>query len=172
MDNISKIGNKAEKLLFLKKEGFNVPNLFVLQKNLSEKEVLKNCEENQIYAVRSSCKSEDSKSKSFAGYFYSEIGVSYSNIYKAYQKVISSFKNEEGVVIIQEFIPSEKSGVIFTNDGSSNMVINSNFGVCKTVVEGWECDELLVSKKGIILNREYPKIKREFNMETQKIYKK
>ena len=54
---------------------------------------------------------------------------------------------------------SDKSGVIFTNDGSSNTVINSNFGVCKTVVEGWECDELLVSKKGIILNKEYPKIK-------------
>ena len=153
MDNNSKIGNKAEKLLFLKKEGFNVPDLFVLPKHLSEKEVLKNCDENQIYAVRSSCISEDSKSKSFAGYFYSEIGVSYKNIYKAYQKVISSFNNEEGVVIIQEFIPSDKSGVIFTNDGSSNMVINSNFGVCKSVVEGWECDELLVSKKGIILNK-------------------
>ena len=171
MDNSSKIGNKAEKLLFLKKEGFNVPNLFVLQKNLSEKEVLKNCKENQIYAVRSSCKSEDSKSKSFAGHFYSEIGVSYSNIYKAYQKVISSFKNEEGAVIIQEFIPSEKSGVIFTDDGSSNMVINSNFGVCKTVVEGWECDELLVSKKGIILNREYPKIKESLIWKHKKFIK-
>ena len=38
MDNSSKIGNKADNLLFLKKEGFNVPNLFVLQKNLSEKD--------------------------------------------------------------------------------------------------------------------------------------
>ena len=171
MDNNSKIGNKAEKLLFLKKEGFNVPDLFVLPKHLSEKEVLKNCDENQIYAVRSSCLSEDSKSKSFAGYFYSEIGVSYKNIYKAYQKVISSFKNEEGVVIIQEFIPSDKSGVIFTNDGSSNMVINSNFGVCKTVVEGWECDELLVSKKGIILNKEYPKIKESLIWKDKKLIK-
>jgi len=171
MDNNSKIGNKAEKLLFLKKEGFNIPDLFVLPKHLSEKEVLKNCDENQIYAVRSSCISEDSKSKSFAGYFYSEIGVSYKNIYKAYQKVISSFKNEEGVVIIQEFIPSDKSGVIFTNDGSSNMVINSNFGVCKTVVEGWECDELLVSKKGIILNKEYPKIKESLIWKDKKLIK-
>ena len=171
MDNNSKIGNKAEKLLFLKKEGFNVPDLFVLPKHLSEKEVLKKCDENQIYAVRSSCISEDSKSKSFAGYFYSEIGVSYKNIYKAYQKVISSFKNEEGVVIIQEFIPSDKSGVIFTNDGSSNMVINSNFGVCKTVVEGWECDELLVSKKGIILNKEYPKIKESLIWKDKKLIK-
>ena len=171
MDNNSKIGNKAEKLLFLKKEGFNVPDLFVLPKHLSEKEVLKNCDENQIYAVRSSCISEDSKSKSFAGYFYSEIGVSYKNIYKAYQKVISSFNNEEGFVIIQEFIPSDKSGVIFTNDGSSNMVINSNFGVCKTVVEGWECDELLLSKKGIILNKEYPKIKESLIWKDEKLTK-
>jgi len=159
MDNSSKIGSKAEKLLFLKKKGFNVPDLTVLSKNLSEKEVLKVCNKNQIYAVRSSCISEDSDSKSYAGYFYSEIGVSYSNIYRAYQKVVSSFKNEDGAVIIQEFIPSEKSGVIFTNDGSSNMVINSNFGVCKTVVEGWECDELLVSKNGILLKREFPKKK-------------
>ena len=171
MDNNSKIGNKAEKLLFLKKEGFNVPNLFVLPKHLSEKEVLKNCDENQIYAVRSSCISEDSKSKSFAGHFYSEIGVSYKNIYKAYEKVISSFNNEEGVVIIQEFIPSDKSGVVFTNDGSSNMVINSNFGVCKTVVEGWECDELLLSKKGIILNKEYPKIKESLIWKDEKLTK-
>jgi rifampicin phosphotransferase len=159
MDNSSKIGSKAEKLLFLKKKGFNVPDLTVLSKKLSEKEVLKVCNKNQIYAVRSSCISEDSDSKSYAGYFYSEIGVSYSNIYRAYQKVVSSFKNEDGAVIIQEFIPSEKSGVIFTNDGSSNMVINSNFGVCKTVVEGWECDELLVSKNGILLKREFPKKK-------------
>ena len=171
MDNSSKIGNKAEKLLFLKKEGFNVPDLFVLPKHLSEKEVLKNCDENQIYAVRSSCISEDSESKSFAGYFYSEIGVSYKNIYKAYQKVINSFNNEEGAVIIQEFIPSDKSGVIFTDDGSSNIVINSNFGVCKTVVEGWECDELLVSKKGIILNREFPKLKESLIWKNKKLIK-
>ena len=51
------------------------------------------------------------------------------------------------LLLFKNLFPSEKSGVIFTNDGSSNMVINSNFGVCKTVVEGWECDELLVSKR-------------------------
>ncbi len=156
------IGNKARNLLKLKTSGYNVPQFITLDTKESEDELyqkLKIWNKNTLFAVRSSCIAEDSKNKSFAGYFHSEIGVKYSEIYGAYKKVCESFKNHKGSVIIQEFIPSEKSGVLFTNDGNNNLIINSNYGVCKSVVEGWACDEILASQNGIIIKKHHEKNK-------------
>ena len=130
------IGNKAGNLLKLKKCGYNVPHFITLDTKESKDELyqkLKNWDKNTLFAVRSSCIAEDAKNKSFAGYFHSEIGVKYTDIYGAYKKVCESFKNHKGSVIIQEFIPSEKSGVLFTNDGNNNLIINSN--VTKAIYE-------------------------------------
>ena len=156
-------GNKAKNLLMLKQFGFNVPHLIAIAAHKTKEELyqsLNNWDKDSLFAVRSSCVAEDSSTKSYAGYFYSEIGVKYDNVFGAYKKVCDSFKELNGAVIIQEFIPSEKSGVLFTNDGNNNLIINSNYGVCKTVVEGWACDEILASEGGILIKKQHEKNKK------------
>jgi phosphohistidine swiveling domain-containing protein len=159
IQNFSNIkSGKAGNLQILKDQGFLVPNFIVLPTNIqSKKELLQivNSEDfnSQYFAVRSSVDIEDGDSKSFAGHFYSAIGIDKSNLFVEYQKVVESYHGHQGFVIIQEFINSTKSGVIFTDDGTGNIVINSNFGLCKTVVEGSPCDEFTLNRKSKIISQ-------------------
>ena len=168
-------GAKATHLSFLQNKKFRIPDFIVLPTDLSPEivfEAVEDLNDYELFAVRSSSIAEDSKKKSYAGYFYSEIGVKKEDVYNAYLKVCLSFKEYKGAVIIQRFIPSDVSGVLFTNDGNNNIIINANIGLCKSVVEGWSCDELLISKKGVVLSKNHPKNKSALIWEDLQMNKK
>ena len=74
-------------------------------------------------AIRSSCLSEDTSDKSFAGHFYSSLNIDPSNekvVYKEIKKVLNSyknFKNLENQILIQEMVAGVRfSGVAMTSD--------------------------------------------------------
>ncbi|MDD2731683.1 MAG: PEP/pyruvate-binding domain-containing protein [Candidatus Pacebacteria bacterium] len=156
-------GGKAESLMKLKKADFNVPVFFICDPFENEKNILSKktrfLPRVEYFAVRSSAKNEDSKKESMAGYYYSAVGVSGKDIFKEFLKVKNSFNKESGSVIIQEFIPSDKAGVIFSQIGDNNIVINSNIGLCQTVVNGHACDEYICDATGKIINKNIPKEK-------------
>lgn len=106
-----------------------------------------------LFAVRSSACNEDSDSTSMAGYFYSAVGVCRGSLHTEFCNVVQSYRGAEGSVIVQEFIPSDRAGVIFTNRGDGCMVINAAPGLCKVVVEGKACDEYVVSPKRKLMKK-------------------
>jgi len=143
------LGGKASNLNTLVKAGFNVPALITVAPYFTIKaefysELNSAIKEDGLYAVRSSSAKEDTDNSAMAGQFYSELAVPFENLFEAYIKVVESFKGSDGAVIIQEFIPSQKAGVLFTNAGQNTIVINANFGLCKTVVDGLPCDEYII----------------------------
>lgn len=149
------MGNKAKFLLQLKEKGFNVPDLMACRSDYkTESElfdiVFKKIDKSMLFAVRSSASNEDSEDSSMAGYYYSALGVSKTNLFEEYQNVVKSYKGIDGKVIIQQFIPSDKAGIIFTDRGDEKSIINASFGLCKPVVEGGACDEYIVSNENTI----------------------
>ncbi|MBN2523477.1 MAG: hypothetical protein JXB24_09380 [Bacteroidales bacterium] len=150
-------GAKARNLKILENRKFPVPFFQVFSSDPIRKdrfyahldEKLKTI---PLFAVRSSANIEDGKEKSFAGQFFSDIAEPYNKLFNAFLKVRKSYRNIPGGIIIQEFINSDKAGVIFSDNGSQNTVINANFGLCKTVVEGHACDEYIVSRNGSIVS--------------------
>jgi pyruvate,water dikinase len=149
------IGGKAQSLKILAKAGFNVPRFFTWDGSVSRlpSNIDSYLDSVKYFAVRSSAVGEDSSHQSFAGQFYSAIGVKRKDIASEAKKVFSSYKGRNGSVIIQEFIPSDHSGVMFTEVNSNKIVINSTIGLCSTVVNGETCDEYICDKSGVILKR-------------------
>ncbi|MDP3989358.1 MAG: PEP/pyruvate-binding domain-containing protein [bacterium] len=151
------IGSKAQSLQKLKEAGFNVPPFFVCDESWTEDRILhtldKKLSHTNYFAVRSSASGEDGEQKSYAGHFYSGIAIKRSEVLKEIRKVLDSFGDLSGSVIIQEFIASDVSGVAFSDNGDDIIVINSSFGLCKNVVEGKACDEYLVSKDGRLVRK-------------------
>lgn len=148
---------KAYALERLKQGGFQVPTFFVCKIGTSSEDILQEIGEKlpdtSFFAVRSSARGEDSKSQSFAGHFYSAIGVPKERVPDEVDKVIASFKGTPGVVIVQEFISSDSAGVMFTEVGAGTVVINSTLGLCQPVVNGEACDEYVCEKNGTVLNK-------------------
>lgn len=146
------MGNKSANLKLLESAKFRVPPLIdvpatsITQVEL-EKIVSEKFSKEMLFAVRSSASVEDGSDKSYAGHFCSELGVAFHSLFQSYQKVSDSLKGFDGRIIIQQFIPSRKSGVLFTDNGHGLIVVNSNFGLCKTVVEGQACDEFYLTKE-------------------------
>jgi pyruvate,water dikinase len=119
----------------------------------------------QFYSVRSSATDEDGKNNSFAGilesYLFQKGSASIEDsIKKCFKSCFSeralkyrltrgvSIKDTSIAVIIQEMIPSEKSGVLFcanpTTGARDEFVISANFGLGEGVVAGdCETDEFL-----------------------------
>lgn len=157
------IGGKAQSLLTLQNAGFNVPPFFVCDYAWDEERILQTLNETlpgiNYFAVRSSASGEDGDNKSYAGHFYSAIAVIKGDVFKEVQRVLSSFGGLDGSVIIQEFVPSDVSGVAFSDNGEGVAVINSNFGLCKNVVEGKACDEYLTHKDGTLIRKSISKEK-------------
>ncbi len=153
-------GGKAASLKKLKDEHFLVPSFFVCNSSWSEEVVQKEIKTQlptvKYFAVRSSAKNEDSKDKSFAGHFYSAVGITQENVFKEISKVQLSFKEMEGSVIVQEFIPSDISGVMFSEVGEKHIIINSTNGLCTSVVNGGVCDEYILDKKGNLIDKTIP----------------
>lgn len=145
------LGGKAKSLIKLKEAGFQIPPFVILdQTECNSENIHKILKENfsqiHLFAIRSSFDGEDGKDKSFAGYFYTALGVSKENIEKECKKVISSYKGGQGGVILQEFICSSSSGVVFSNAGSNKMIINATLGLCESVVKGKPCDEYIINR--------------------------
>jgi pyruvate,water dikinase len=151
------IGGKAQSLQKLQNAGFNVPPFFTCDSSWEEERILQTLDEKlsgaKYFAVRSSASGEDGDNKSYAGHFYSAIAVTKGDVFKEVQRVLSSFGALDGSVIIQEFVPSDVSGVVFSDNGEGIVVINSNFGLCKNVVEGKACDEYLTEKDGTLIRK-------------------
>ena len=150
-------GGKAHALEKLIQGGFKVPPFFICDRNWSAEDILQKIDEQlsntSFFAVRSSAKGEDSENQSFAGHFYSAIGVSKERVPDEFEKVLASFKETSGAVIVQEFIPSDLAGVMFTEVDKNTVVINATFGLCQPVVNGEACDEYVCDKNGTVLNK-------------------
>ncbi len=148
---------KAQSLERLRKHGFTVPAFFICDKSWSEKSVLEKIEiilPTSIYfAVRSSAENEDSKEKSFAGHFYTGIGIAKKNVYTEITKVQKSFGDLTGSVIVQDFIASDIAGVMFSEVNKNTVVINATSGLCQAVVIGEACDEYICNKDGALLKK-------------------
>lgn len=140
-----------------------MPRFFVCDASWSEKKVLETLDDKlpatRYFAVRSSALNEDSDGKSFAGHFYSGIGVSKEDVFAEILKVDRSFGGMPGSVIVQEFIPSDTAGVMFTEVNKDTVVINATIGLCQPVVSGETCDEYVFDKKGFLLDKMVPKEK-------------
>lgn len=160
-------GGKADSLIKLRLEGFLIPSFFVCDSSWSEKKILSKLDQVlpgvKYFAVRSSAFNEDSKKKSFAGHYYSGLGISRGNIYSEIAKVDESFSKVDGSVIVQEFIPSDTAGVLFTQVDKDTIIINATIGLCQPVVSGHACDEYICDKSGTILSKTISK-KKEINV--------
>ena len=156
-------GGKAYSLVKLQAGGFLVPPFFVCESSCSQIEVFakitQELPEVSYFAVRSSVQGEDSKERSYAGHFYSAIGIPKVRVFEEFCKVVDSFRSQNGLVIIQEFIPSDKAGVVFSEVDKNKIVINSTIGLCQPVVNGYACDEYICDKKGEVINKNIPKEK-------------
>jgi phosphohistidine swiveling domain-containing protein len=151
-------GGKALPLIALQKHGFNVPHFFVCDSTWSEDDLLtaikKELPLTTYFAARSSAYNEDSSMQSFAGHFYSALGIIKEQVFSEVQNVIKSFDGAPGSVIVQAFIPSDSSGVMFTKTSNASLIlINATFGLCTSVVEGLPCDEYTLDTQGIIIDK-------------------
>ncbi len=164
---------KAHSLRRLKDGGCLVPPFFVCDATWSEGEILKKIDTSlpgvEYFAVRSSAANEDSSDRSFAGHFYTAIGVGRRDIIAEVGKVQKSYEEMSGSVIVQEFISSDTAGVMFTEVGKDTVVINSTTGLCRPVVEGGACDEYLLSKDGTLVRKTIPTEKGVLLFKDQKI---
>ena len=111
------------------------------------------------YAIRSSQLYEDGKKNSFSGLFYTKLNVgNVADIVNAiitcwiesfnigvieYSKRNDDFEAIPCSVIIQQFILSNKSGVVFKIE--DKIILDSNFGLAKSIVDGdTGCDEWII----------------------------
>lgn len=150
------IGGKTAGLCRLRGK-FNVPRFFYVNPDITKEELDKKMKEifssssdyKGTFAVRSSAANEDSTQSSKAGQYLTILGVVWDDVYEQIQKVRHSYGDQNGTIIIQEFISntdSDKAGVMFTSGskGKGITVINSSWGLCKPVVDGQPCDEFYV----------------------------
>ncbi|MDL1970033.1 MAG: pyruvate, water dikinase [Candidatus Desulfofervidaceae bacterium] len=120
----------------------------VIEKTIKDKKEV-------FFAVRSSAVGEDAE-HSFAGQFESVLGVKKDKIIEAYKHVIASLFSPRALiychqtgyapqemamgVLCLEMVPAKASGVIYTTDPNNPtadvLLINANWGLGKTVVEG------------------------------------
>ncbi|KKU79096.1 MAG: Pyruvate phosphate dikinase PEP/pyruvate-binding protein [Parcubacteria group bacterium GW2011_GWA2_47_7] len=156
-------GGKALALRKLREAGFMVPPFIACGTEDSDKTIMMKVEEAfpkaQYFAVRSSAEVEDSKERSFAGHFYTGIGIARKKVPTEVAKVRQSFGTMHGSVLIQAFIPSDAAGVMFTEVDKNNVVINATVGLCLPIVSGAACDEYVCSKKGRLLSKNLSKEK-------------
>ena len=116
------------------------------------------------FAIRSSQLYEDGNDNSFSGLFYTELNVgNTASIVNAivkcwkesfnigvieYSKKNKEFKPIPCSVIIQQFILSNKSGVVFKID--DKIILDANYGLAKAIVDGdTGCDEWILNNDNI-----------------------
>ncbi len=119
------------------------------------------------FAVRSSSPEEDLAGTSFAGGYETTLGVTPDTLQEAlrtsftsvFDERIVAYKRQHGMatdhpriaVIVQEQVPSDVSGVAFSLNPQNNCydeaVINANFGLGETVVNGHVTPDTYVVEK-------------------------
>ena len=119
------------------------------------------------FAVRSSSPEEDLAGTSFAGGYETTLGVNPDTLQEAlrtsftsvFDERIVAYKRQHGMatddpriaVIVQEQVPSDVSGVAFSLNPQNNCydeaVINANFGLGETVVNGHVTPDTYVVEK-------------------------
>ena len=132
--------SKGETLKILKKKGFNVPDLKLINlkdyKKFNQKKTFEICKyfKGAKIAVRSSSKDEDTSKSSMAGKYNSVLNVNSNNIkavQSAIKEVIKSYKKEsnQNQVIFQKMVKNVKySGVCTTIDTHNYLpIIKINF---------------------------------------------
>ena len=130
-------------------------------------EALRAFPEDGLFAVRSSSPEEDLEGSSFAGEYETSLGVTRDGLEKAIRHSFTSvfdervvrYKVQRGMrgdqpriaVIVQQQIASDVSGVAFSlnplNNCYDEAVINANFGLGETVVDGSVTPDTYVVEK-------------------------
>ena len=153
-------GGKASSLIRLREGGFPVPPFFVCDQSWTDEDISNRIDAElpwvRYFAVRSSAENEDSAEKSFAGHFYSAVGILKRDVSNEVRRVQRSFGTYPGSVIIQEFIPSDCAGVLFTEVEGAHIVINAAIGLCLSVVNGEACDEYIFTQDGTLVDQTIP----------------
>lgn len=129
------IGNKAKNLLFLRENGFQVPDFRIITPE-QVLEIATHPEMSEaiihgvlgdfapwLFAVRSSASTEDGHDHSNAGQYHTEIAVSLEGLHRAILETITISRaklesNESLALILQAYIEPDISGVCFTRDPS------------------------------------------------------
>jgi len=169
----SVIGGKASNLYKLKEKGFRVPEFISIPHTLLVKGYLNNSQKiikdfinpKKEYIIRSSAIGEDGSKYSFAGMFDS-VRIKNNKDFSSELKQVISSQNSKRVIsylksreiktnpklsiIVQEYIKGEVSGVMFSTvkqDGKKGVLINSNKGSAKSVVDGADSDSYFVASK-------------------------
>jgi len=156
--NTSLFGAKASNLAKAAQLGFSVPNGLAVPRTCTEGEFSLITQDildelSPPVAVRSSATEEDSAAKAFAGIFETRLGIwSANDLVNAFAEVKSSgsavrVKNYHGEVIpsehiavlVQRMVNATRAGVAFSRDpntGAPKVIIESNYGLGKSVVDG------------------------------------
>ncbi|MGN0621389.1 MAG: PEP/pyruvate-binding domain-containing protein [Porcipelethomonas sp.] len=145
-------GTKADNLIRLKENGFNVPDFFCVTEKTKEQEILSSARSlrGELFSVRSSAQCEDGRKNSFAGQFMTYLNVPPNEIYEKVQQCLShtarAYSRAFGInprgricAVVQKMVEPELSGVIFTAnpDGRLNeTVIVTGRGAGENVVSG------------------------------------
>ena len=144
---------KANNLIKLKENNFNVPKFDIIKWEDRNKEI-DISKYNGKYAIRSSCNLEDNIDNSFAGQFDTYLNVDKKDINKKVHDCFNSINNKNIIdylnkknisiedikmdVIIQEMVDSKYSGVLFTSNPEgllNETVIVSGVGLGNNIVE-------------------------------------
>lgn len=144
---------KANNLLKLKDNGFNVPEFEIIKWEDKDKEI-DISKYKGSYAIRSSCELEDNLDNSFAGQFDTYLNVKTNDINKKVKECFNSINNKNIIdylnkknisiedikmdVIIQEMVDSEYSGILFTSNPQgllNESVITVGEGLGNNIVE-------------------------------------
>jgi len=136
------IGMKAYNCAFMFQKGINVPNGFVLYNEITDDDfsLAEEFMTNKGYFVaRSSMGGEDQNEVSFAGKYLTIMNITASKLKIAVRKILNqSGSVTNKAVLVQHFIKSEASGVIFTLNpiNGEGMLVNSAFGIGENIVSG------------------------------------
>ena len=158
------MGTKAKTLFELSQLGYNVPSVYYftvdLWQNDQEGVILKIIQKfsNDLLAIRSSTKAEDTEESSMAGAFESLLNVKpvYEDIKTAVNKVIDSYDDDlSNQILIQPMVTNvAMSGVVMTqvlDDGSPYHVINydDSTGETDTVTSGSTINKTVYIYNGV-----------------------
>ena len=174
-------GGKSNGLLNLVRLNYLTPDFYILSQPINEqlselyplKQLIEKwqrdfkIDKDQLWAVRSSAALEDGLDKSFAGQYLTELNVSFEGLEQAIKNVINSYSEVDTYkdavtdfsILIQEMIPAEYSGVIFSkhpqNLLSTDSILQIIPGLGDTLVSG-ELDGLTI--EGDVNHYEYNEI--------------
>ncbi|SNS69631.1 pyruvate, water dikinase [Asanoa hainanensis] len=161
-------GGKAHALAVLMRAGLPVPDGFVVVGPTDPEEIVGRLRGTAV-AVRSSGLAEDSAAASFAGQLETVLGArgpaevlaavrrcaasAGTDRARGYRAHLGLADEADVPVIVQELIPADRAGALFTRDprtGADAVVVNASWGLGESVVSGVVVpDEVVVSAAGV-----------------------